>query len=172
MSRPWLLLVLCLAFAGCHEPDKKVASETPNDATATPQESGNSIGVWATDTWSGAVSSGSQSIEDTGEWIKHLYQTAKDQGLTTANSVKEWAADDWNSQGDWQYKMLTMPGGDNESIEATLNEAGTQRWDCYHVDTSGQQWTFFMKRSRRSYLSKVPLKDLVNVLPNLSADGE
>lgn len=168
MRRIWLVLTLCLVLAGCQ---KNAAENESGGKDSEAVSEGNSVGEWASDTWNGAVSGGSQAIEGTGEWISALYESARDQGTTTAKSVKEWVADDWNAQGDWQYKIMSIESSDVESLEKTLNEAGSNRWECYHVDTSGPTWTFFMKRTRRSYLARVPLKDLVNMLPVASGDG-
>jgi len=167
-----------LAIVGCKQSGTANVSSSSeqNGATGADQESqdsqDSSIGGWATDTWNGAVNGGSQTVEQTRKWISEMYQSAKDQGITSANSMKDWVADDWNAQGDWQYKIMSLDPGDTEAVESKLNAAGTDRWECYHVDTGGPEWTFFMKRSRRSYLSRVPLKDLVNLMPGGDDGGQ
>ena len=163
-----------IASSGCQQkhPDQPTASNGDKAIPAQEEATGNSISGWASDTWNGAISSGSQSVEDTGQWISEMYNSAKDKGITSATSVKEWVTDDWNAQGDWQYKLITLDPADPQAIEAKLNEAGADRWESYHVDTSGSQWIFFMKRSRRSYLSRVPLKDLANMLPGVTGESD
>ncbi|MGI9518888.1 MAG: hypothetical protein ACR2NP_17670, partial [Pirellulaceae bacterium] len=155
-----MLLLMC----GCQQ-KTEVAQ---GDGRESAQQQDGSSGNWASDAWNDAVSSGSQAVDNTGDWISKLYQSAVDQGATSAKSVQEWVTDDWNAQGDWQYQIVNLPSSDVAAIETALNKAGTNRWECFHVDTSGDNWTFFLKRSRRSYLSRVPLRDLVNVVPALS----
>ena len=165
-----LCLVLGWAIPGCNS-SKEDAGDDGEKAAFNQQADGSSIGDWASDTWNDALSNGSQTVEGTGKWLSDLYKSAKDQGITKASSMKEWINEDWHAQGDWQYKIIKLQRGDVQSIEKTLNQAGSIRWECYHVDTSGDSWTFFMKRSRRSYLSRVPLRDLANILPSISSDG-
>ena len=166
-----LLIFLISGYGGCQKSSKQ-AENGAKEGSNQEQSNKANDGSWASDTWNGAVSTGSESLENTSQWLTSLYQAAKDQGITTASSMKEWVANDWQAQGDWQYQLISASAGDVDSIEAMLNKAGSDRWECYHVDTTGSNWTFFLKRSRRSYLSKVPLKDLANMLPLISSDGE
>lgn len=169
------IFAIGLATVGCNQAVNSGARQgAANQQGQQVQESneGSSVGQWASSTWNGAVEGGSNAVEGTQDWLNNLFQSAKDQGTTTANSVKEWVADDWNAQGDFQYKIVTLGADDPAAVEAKLNELGGQRWDCYHVASSGPTWTFFLKRTRRSYLSRIPLKDLANLLPATAADGE
>ncbi len=170
MKSACLILSAALLLAiGCKQ-NSTVQRNDGDIAIEQPQE--DSSGNWASDTWNNAVSSGAQTVDNTSDWISRLYESAVDQGVTSAKSVQEWVSDDWNAQGDWQYKIVSLPASDFTTIETTLNEAGTSRWECFHVDTGGDEWVFFLKRSRRSYLSRVPLRDLANILPVLSGDGD
>jgi len=171
MKRLWFGLVICLVLSGCKKSADGPQGGSENSEAARQEQSG-SIGDWASDTWNGAVSTGSQTVEDTGQWLSNLYKSAKDQGATSASSVKEWVTDDWNAQGDWQYRLISIDANDAQAMEAALNEAGADRWECFHVETTSSPWTFFMKRSRRSYLSRVPLKDLANFLPAISQNED
>jgi hypothetical protein len=169
MKRATCVVVVLLCVSGCRQPVAEPVTGSA-ESQAAAEQPGRSVTGWASDAWQGAVSGGSQTVGNTGQWLTDLYEAARDQGLTTASSVKEWVADDWKAQGDWQYRILSLPAGDREAVEAKLNEAGADRWECYHVDTSGPHWTFFMKRTRRSYLSRIPLKDLTNLVPLLSGE--
>ncbi len=159
--------IFSLMLVGCQETE-----QIPVTQNATPEAVAAESNGWTADPLGSAVDTGSQTIQSTGDWLNGMYQAASDQGLTTAKSLKDWVADDWKAQGDWQYQTLDFAKNDLALLESSLNEAGAGRWEAFHVESSGDRWLVFMKRSRRSYLSKVPLKDLVNVLPTLSGEGE
>ena len=168
--------ILCLAVPGCRNSgDTSANSESTSGETSGETSGGgvSSVGEWASDSWNGALSTGSRTVENTGQWLTNLYESARDAGTTSARSVTEWAAEDWNARGDWEYRILELARDDAELVESTLNEAGKARWECYHVDPAGENWTFFLKRSKRSYLSKIPLRDVANILPGLTGgEGE
>lgn len=147
------------------KPGSDAAGETTNTEQEEASSEGGGVGQWASDQWNRARSTGTGAVDNTGEWISKLYKSAKDAGTTTASSTAEWVSEDWNSRGDWEYQILQLPSADLVQVQNQLNEAGKSRWECYHVDTAGTQWTFFMKRSKYSYLSKVPLRDLTNFIP-------
>lgn len=168
------LLALVL-LTGCRpsSTESKTPGATGNGNTDPSQQTeseGAGVGGWMQDTWDGAVSTGGQTVQDTTEWMNKLYQSAKDQGLTTAANAKEWVASDLNSMGDWEYQILSMDPADPQAIQTQLNKLGKSRWECFHVSDRDDNWTLFLKRSKRSYLSRVPLRDLVNVLPLMGSD--
>ena len=160
-------VIFSLLLVGCFE-----AEQNPLTQNGPAEQAEGETEGWASDPLGSAVDSSSQTIQNTGDWLNRMYQAASDQGLTTATSLKDWVADDWKAQGDWQYQTRAFPKSDLASMESALNEAGAGRWEAFHVESSDDRWLVFMKRSRRSYLSKVPLKDLVNVLPTLSGEGQ
>ena len=179
----WTLVLSICLLVGCEinkEQTKNQGSDGENPAPVSDQEKAandesstiENIGQWTSDSWNNAVSGGNQAVESTGDWLNRLYRSAKETGSTSAGSVKDWVADDWSAQGDWQYKILAVSASDVAAVETELNKAGADRWECYHVDTATDQWKFFLKRSRRSYLSQIPLKDLANFLPGAIGDGE
>ncbi len=172
-----LSVVVLLVGVGCEGTgqqaanDSKAGDPVADNQAAKPDAPSDPTG-WVTERWDRAVSEGNQTVAQTTRWVTDLYQAAKDEGLTRANSVKEWVTDDWQSKGDWQYKVVTLDPSDAAAVEQKLNELGQDRWDCFHVEATDDQWTFLMKRPKRSYLKNLPLRDLANILPMISSDGE
>ena len=169
-----LTLAFLLMVVGCTSKSSDSGNSNESEKTAEVKNAEASEGNpnWAVDGWNKAVSSGGQTVENTTEWVSGLYQASKREGLTGAQTMKEWVTTDLKSQGDWQYKIVAFDPSDPVEIENQLNELGQNRWDCYHVKTDDDQWTFFMKRSKKSYLKNIPLRDLANILPALSGDEQ
>ena len=77
----------------------------------------------------------------------------------------DWAADDIENIGDWEYKVLELDAAASEELEAVLNEHGNERWEAFWVaPTADRGLRVFMKRPSRSYLSKLPLSALGKLL--------
>ena len=49
-----------------------------------------------------------ESAQGTMEWATDMYQSLKDQGLTTAGSARQWLSQDFNSIGAWEYKIVRI----------------------------------------------------------------
>lgn len=186
MKRACIGLLAVFLLAGCrHSSTAESPPETagPGPSRAQPQvppEPEHDIPPataadepgWVAGTWNQVLGTGGQTVQDTGDWLNRAYQAAREQGLTTAGNVKDWVTSDLQSMGDWEYRILMLDPADPAAVESRLNELGTRRWECFHVADSGEQWTVFLKRSKRSLLSKIPLRDLVNVLPMADGDGQ
>ena len=172
-------LVLFIVASGCQQRTQQAetkSNSTPkseNFVTPGPSDESTDEGKsgWVSDSWNSAVEKGSQTAADTTEWLNALYKSSVDQGLTSAKSMKDWVASDWQSQGDWEYKLLTVASDEISETESRLNKLGNGRWECFHMTEQNGNWVFFMKRSRKSVLSNVPLRDLVKILP-LIGGGE
>jgi hypothetical protein len=173
-------LMSLLVLAGCRQQTAKTGDLVENPALKNSQAQGDpasdspgrGASGWIQEKWEGAVSSGGQTVQDSSAWLESLYQSARDQGLTSAKNMKDWVTADFQSQGDWEYLLLGMDTEDSAAVEIRLNELGKSRWECFHITPHEGQWTLFLKRPKRSYLSRVPLRDLANVLPILSADAD
>ncbi len=166
-------LLTLILLTGCRQaaPDSAENPDSPaaHSVADAPTDSAGATG-WAQDTWNGAVGQGQETVQNTNRWVTQMYTTAKDQGLTSAGNVKDWVANDLKSQGDWQYRIVSMDSTDPPAIQTRLNELGLDRWECFHVADQNGNWTLFLKRPKRSYLSRIPLRDLTNFLPALSGD--
>ena len=97
--------------------------------------------------------------------IQALYDSAKKAGDIDAESVTEWLKSDYESMGDWEYRVIQVTSKDSSVLEAELNLAGTERWEVFWVREGSGNFTFFLKRPQRSYLRSIPLSDLLKLIP-------
>jgi hypothetical protein len=47
----------------------------------------------------------------------------------------------------WEYKIVVMKTNDVQAIADTLNRLGDDRWDCFWVDNSETEKTFYFKKA-------------------------
>jgi hypothetical protein len=76
----------------------------------------------------------------------------------------QWAQDDIENLGDWEYRVLELADRKPSTIEAALNEAGDERWEVFWVEMEPGITRFYLKRPAVSYLSRVPLSVLLRTL--------
>jgi len=112
----------------------------------------------------GQASSGEESG---GVWeeILALYEKAKEAGEQVPEDAAEWVSQDLQSIGDWEYKVVELGPKTAEGLEAKLTELGTDRWECFWVQTSGTKTRLLFKRPRKSWLQSIPLTDLIQWIP-------
>ena len=112
-----------------------------------------------------------QTADDTMKWVNEMYDSLSKQGLTHAKDAQTWVAEDWNAINAWEYKVVSVDSkqiaSNPEVLEEKLNEAGKQRWECFHVSDGIGGTMFYMKRQKKSYLKNVPLKDMLKLIPLL-----
>ena len=80
----------------------------------------------------------------------------------------EWAKEDIQRWGDWEYRVVVLPEGEARALEAQLNEYGEERWEVFWVDREGGNLKIFLKRPSKSYLRSIPLSELGKAI---SGDG-
>ena len=109
--------------------------------------------------------------EDKGIWsqVVKLYEQAKDAGETAADDVYEWAREDLEAIGDWEYKVEYFSNPTRIALEKKLNELGTERWEVVWIDRQGANLIVTMKRPSRTWLNKLPLGQLIKAAAG--ADG-
>lgn len=76
----------------------------------------------------------------------------------------EWAQEDLENIGDWEYRVIEVDRLSAEELEATLNELGNERWEVIWVDDTLSGRTIILKRPAVSILSKLPLSTLGRLL--------
>jgi len=102
-----------------------------------------------------------------------LYQEAKGTSETAAEDVYEWAREDMQSIGDWEYKVEYFSNPNHLALEKQLNELGTDRWEVVWIDRQGPNLIVTLKRPSRTWLNKLPLGQLLKlVAPGGDAGGE
>ncbi len=72
----------------------------------------------------------------------------------------EWAREDLQRVGDWEYRVTFIAATENQLLEQELNRLGEERWEAFWVRDSESGLTLFLKRPARSYLKLVPLSEI------------
>ena len=111
--------------------------------------------------------------EDEGIWgqVVALYEQAKEAGETAADDVYEWAREDLEAIGDWEYKVEYFSNPNHIALEKKLNELGTERWEVVWIDRQGPNLIVTMKRSSRTWLNKLPLGQLIKAAAGSGTEG-
>lgn len=107
------------------------------------------------------------------EKLEDLYEKAKAAGEEVPGNVYQWAKEDLQAIGDFEYKVFTVPAGyGDEKLMETLNELGRERWDCFWVEPQAGGHRLWLKRSTRSYLKAIPYSDLMKLVGKGDGGGE
>ena len=121
-----------------------------------------------------AAAQEAESDEETSLWsqVVAFYEEAKAAGETVTEDVYEWAREDVQSIGDWEYKVEFLSNPNHIALEKTLNEFGAERWEVVWIDRQGANLIVTMKRHSRTWLNKLPLGDLLKLAaPGAGGDG-
>ena len=111
--------------------------------------------------------------EEPGTWdqVVDLYEQAKEAGETTSKDAYEWVREDFHSIGDWQYRVVELPFGSAETLEQELNDLGADRWECVWIEPRDNKMLGIFKRRTRTYLNRVPMGDLLKLVPKSEDDA-
>ncbi len=100
-----------------------------------------------------------------------LYEQAKDAGETAAEDVYEWAREDVEKIGDWEYKVEYLSNPNHIALEKKLNELGIERWEAVWIDRQGPNLIVTLKRPSRTWLNKLPLGQLIKAAAGAGDGG-
>lgn len=95
---------------------------------------------------------------------KEKYADTFDKGKGLSEKSKDWVVEDLENIGDWEYRVVSYGSKDTKTLEKDLNELGKERWQCFWVDVSGKEKVFYFKRTKMSYVSKIPMGTLLRIL--------
>ena len=114
----------------------------------------------------------SDDESEPGVWdeVQRLYQSAKETGERVPKNIYDWIRQDIENLGDWQYRVVELETSDSKSVEGKLNELGQERWECIWVQPSLKTTRLFLKRPVRSYLTTLPLSQLLKLIPSGEGD--
>jgi hypothetical protein len=76
----------------------------------------------------------------------------------------EWAADDLENIGDWEYRVVSLSYRSPEELEAQLNEFGNERWELIWFEEAPGGFLAVLKKPSISYLSKIPISQLGRIV--------
>ncbi len=104
--------------------------------------------------------------------VQKLYQQARESGQQVPKDALEWAQQDLNRMGDWEYKIVDLPREDPESRQTRLNELGSERWEAFWMEPAGNGIRVYLKRRSKSWLEKIPLSELRRLWPSGAGGAE
>ncbi len=101
--------------------------------------------------------------------LQRRYESLQQQFEELTNSDQldapvEWAQEDIENIGDWEYRVIEVGRLSAEELEATLNELGNERWQVIWIEGNITGRTIIMKRPAVSIISKLPLSALGRLL--------
>lgn len=131
-----LVLIAVMAQAGAVTAQEDPPAEEPSEA-AFEEPSGG--GTWA----------------EVKEAYEKARRKAKAMGETVPDKIPDWVKEDLENVGDWEYRVVEASRGE---LQATLNELGAERWECFSVESHGKKSQLVFKRRKRSRLRE--LQDL------------
>jgi hypothetical protein len=116
------------------------------------------------------VESGKKLYDENVEGGKKLYEKNFGDGKGLTEQTKEWVKEDIENMGDWEYKIVAFGDKATTKMEKALNQLGNERWQCFWVEPSGKDKVFYFKRTKKSYIQKIPAGDLLRIIGVLSQE--
>lgn len=83
----------------------------------------------------------------------------------------QWAADDIENLGDWDYRVENLSYSSAEDLAGQLNEFGNDRWEVIWLERTPDGFLAVLKKPSVSYLSKIPLSGLGKIVIG-GSDGQ
>ncbi len=147
------------------------ATDLIRKATDSSAEGAETTRKWIEEKINDTTESSSGITEDASEWANNMYNSLKDQGLTTADNTRQWLTEDIRNMSAFEYRIAKIPLSDLPALEDELNELGKSRWECFHAVEQNGDMILFFKKGRRSILKNIPVKDLMKLIPLMGTDA-
>ena len=96
--------------------------------------------------------------------LKKLYDEKVESGKEATSNTKNWVKGDIENIGDWEYKIVAFGKKAPTELEKELNQLGNERWQCFWVEATGKDKVFYFKRTKMSYIQKIPAGDLLRII--------
>lgn len=84
----------------------------------------------------------------------------------------DWAAEDLENIGDWEYRVENIAYTSPEDFAAQLNVFGNERWEVIWLERTPDGFLAVLKKPSISYLSKVPLSEIGKYVIGISNDEQ
>lgn len=104
--------------------------------------------------------------DDVADRVRALYERAREAGDDVPGDAYQWAREDVERIGDWEYRVLRLSDDADESIEEELDRLGEERWEVFWLERREEGYRAFLKRRSRSFLRMVPLGELGRLAPD------
>jgi len=72
----------------------------------------------------------------------------------------QWAAEDFENIGDWEYKVLEVPYTSSAQLEEVFDELGNDRWEVFWIERNASGFIVMLKKPAISYISKIPFSQI------------
>ncbi len=118
-----------------------------------------SVQLAACDSEPGEPSRIEQALED----LQGLMEEARER---TPDDPVEWAREDLERYGDWEYRVISVANLEPEALETGLNALGEERWEVFWVERTDQGLNLMLKRPAVSYLRAVPFSEIGSGIPS------
>ena len=99
-----------------------------------------------------------QALDELQKFVEEVRQR-------TPEDPVEWAKEDLERYGDWEYRVVTLAELEPDALEDELNELGQERWEVFWVERTDQGLSLFLKRPTVSYLRGVPFSEIGRAIP-------
>lgn len=99
------------------------------------------------------------------EALEELQRLAEETRERAPEDAVEWAREDLERYGDWEYRVVTLAELEADALEEELNELGQERWEVFWVEHTDQGLSLLLKRPAVSYLRAVPFSEIGRVIP-------
>lgn len=176
-------LVGCL---GCEKPDQSSLPPAGDDALLVPDratrdvvfqetvqepsEDGSMLPEAVRGFWGNGKPKPGIDGEDTMKWANDTFEALKSKGLTTAGDASSWLTQDFKNMNAWEYKVVFIASKQPADAEKALNQFGSERWECFHVQPNATSLMFYFKKPKRSYLKSMPTMDLLRLVPMMGGE--
>lgn len=84
----------------------------------------------------------------------------------------DWAADDLENIGDWEYRVEDLSYSSPEDLASQLNDFGNERWEVIWLERTPDGFLAILKKPSISYLSKIPLSKIGTLVIGASSGEE
>jgi len=107
------------------------------------------------------------SVEPTGAEtaLKKLQEKYDELVKEKIDDSVEWATDDLENIGDWEYEVASVSFLSAENLATELNEFGDEKWELIWMEKSADGYMIVLKRPAVSYISRIPLSQLGRFVP-------
>ena len=99
------------------------------------------------------------------ELIEEIYRRAREAGEEVPPDAMEWAREDLERIGDWEYRVVRLESDEDAAVEARLNALGAERWEVFWIERTSDGLRAFVRRRAVSYLRMLPLSELGRLVP-------
>lgn len=107
-----------------------------------------------------ACGSGSEESSPTDRALDELQQKYDEHLKDKVDVPVDWAKEDLENIGDWEYKVVSLSYTSPDELETQLNEFGNDRWEVIWLEEKPGGFLAILKKPSISYLSKIPISQI------------